>query len=130
MPGNGKVFVSYTPEDASLCLPLIAALDAWEVDYRAEPAALDATQQLPPLVQREISDRDVFVRICTPAAQRSIPLNLQVGVYRGLQANDLKMPRPALSDRRTTALPACRRRRPRSRATSSTVQAPTVTCTR
>ncbi len=33
MPGNGKVFVSHEYKDNSLCIPLIAALDAWEIDY-------------------------------------------------------------------------------------------------
>lgn len=88
MPGNGKVFVSHTPEDAALCMPLFAALDAWEVDYHAAPAALDSTQQIPPAIQRDIAERDVFIRVCSPAAQRSIAMNLQVSVYRGMQASD------------------------------------------
>jgi outer membrane protein assembly factor BamB len=88
MPGNGKVFVSYAPEDAQVCLPLFAALDAWEVDYHAAPAALDPAQQIPPAVQRDIAERDVFIRVCSPAAQRSIAMNLQVSVYRGMQASD------------------------------------------
>jgi outer membrane protein assembly factor BamB len=88
MPGNGKVFVSYAPEDAQVCLPLFAALDAWEVDYHAAPATLDPAQQIPPAVQRDIAERDVFIRVCSPAAQHSIPMNLQVSVYRALQAGE------------------------------------------
>jgi outer membrane protein assembly factor BamB len=88
MPGNGKVFVSYAPEDAQVCLPLFAALDAWEVDYHAAPAALDPAQQIPPPVQRDIAERDVYIRVCSPAAQRSIAMNLQVSVFRGMQASD------------------------------------------
>jgi outer membrane protein assembly factor BamB len=88
MPGNGKVFVSYAPEDAQVCLPLFAALDAWEVDYHAAPAALDPAQQIPPAVQRDIAERDVYIRVCSPAAQRSIAMNLQVSVYRALQAGE------------------------------------------
>jgi outer membrane protein assembly factor BamB len=88
MPGNGKVFVSYAPEDATVITPLFAALDAWEVDYHAAPAALDPSQQIPPAIQRDIAERDVFIRVCSPAAQRSIPINLQVSVYRGMQASD------------------------------------------
>jgi outer membrane protein assembly factor BamB len=88
MPGNGKVFISHTPEDASRCMPLFAALDAWEVDYWSGVATLDPTQQLTPAVQREIVGRDIFIRVCTPAAQRSIPMNLQVSAFRALQAAD------------------------------------------
>ena len=88
MPGNGKVFVSYAPEDSQVCLPLFAALDAWEVDYHAAPAALDPAQQIPPAVQRDIAERDVFIRVCSPAAQHSIPMNLQVSVFRALQAGE------------------------------------------
>jgi outer membrane protein assembly factor BamB len=88
MAGNGKVFVSYAPEDAHVCLPIFAALDAWEVDYHAAPATLDSMQQIPPTVQRDLAERDVFIRVCSPAAQRSIPMNLLVSVYRGIQASD------------------------------------------
>jgi len=88
MPGNGKVFVSYATEDAQVCLPLFAALDAWEVDYHAAPAALDQAQQLPSAVQRDLAERDVFVRVCSPAAQHSVAMNLQVSVFRAMQASE------------------------------------------
>jgi outer membrane protein assembly factor BamB len=95
MPGNGKVFVSYAPEDAQVCLPLFAALDAWEVDYHAAPAALDLAQQIPPAVQRDIAERDVYIRVCSPAAQRSVAMNLQVSVFRAMQAGERQRSRRA-----------------------------------
>jgi outer membrane protein assembly factor BamB len=95
MPGNGKVFVSYAPEDAQVCLPLFAALDAWEVDYHAAPAALDPAQQIPPPVQRDIAERDVYIRVCSPAAQHSVAMNLQVSVFRAMQAGERQRSRRA-----------------------------------
>jgi outer membrane protein assembly factor BamB len=95
MPGNGKVFVSYAPEDAQVCLPLFAALDAWEVDYHAAPAALDPAQQIPPAVQRDIAERDVYIRVCSPAAQHSVAMNLQVSVFRAMQAGERQRSRRA-----------------------------------
>jgi outer membrane protein assembly factor BamB len=95
MPGNGKVFVSYAPEDAQVCLPLFAALDAWEVDYHAALAALDPAQQIPPTVQRDIAERDVYIRVCSPAAQHSVAMNLQVSVFRAMQAGERQRSRRA-----------------------------------
>jgi outer membrane protein assembly factor BamB len=95
MPGNGKVFVSYAPEDTQFCLPLFAALDAWEVDYHAAPAALDPAQQIPPAVQRDIAERDVYIRVCSPAAQHSVAMNLQVSVFRAMQAGERQRSRRA-----------------------------------
>jgi outer membrane protein assembly factor BamB len=95
MPGNGKVFVSYAPEDAQVCLPLFAALDAWEVDYHAAPAALDPAQQIPPAAQRDIAERDVYIRVCSPAAQHSVAMNLQVSVFRAMQAGERQRSRRA-----------------------------------
>jgi outer membrane protein assembly factor BamB len=88
MPGNGKFFVSYAPEDAQVCLPLFAALDAWEVDYHAASAALDPAQQISPAVQRDIAERDMYIRVCSPSAQHSVAMNLQVSVFRALQAGE------------------------------------------
>ncbi len=88
MAGNGKVFVSHTPEDATLCMPLFAALDAWEVDYLSGSATLSAGHQLSDTLQQASAERDVFLRVCTPATQQSVAMGLQTSAFRGLQAAD------------------------------------------
>ncbi len=88
MPGNRKVFISRAPQDSALCLPLFAALDAWEVDYATDLAHDERGQQLSDTIQQAIVDRDVFIRVCTPATQQSMSVTLQTSAFRGLLAAD------------------------------------------
>ncbi len=88
MPGNGKVFVSHEYADNALCVPLIAALDAWEIDYWFDPRPQGDQPQLPPAVQAAIAERDVFIRVCTPAAQRSLRMTVEASAFRALQAEE------------------------------------------
>lgn len=88
MNGNGKVFVSHAHEDNSRCAALLAALDAWGIDYWFDAERLDAGQDLSQRIQQAISERDIFVRICTPAAQNSYWVSLETGAFRGLQAKE------------------------------------------
>jgi outer membrane protein assembly factor BamB len=67
MFGNGKVFISHTHEDNAACAPVLAALDAWQVDYWIDLAQLSAGLELLGHIQRGLLDRDIFIRICTPA---------------------------------------------------------------
>lgn len=67
MFGNGKVFISHTHEDNAACAPVLAALDAWQVDYWFDLAQLSAGLELLEHIQRGLQDRDIFIRICTPA---------------------------------------------------------------
>lgn len=71
MFGNGKVFISHTHEDNAACAPVLAALDAWQVDYWFDLAQLSAGLELLEHIQRGLQDRDIFLRICTPAALAS-----------------------------------------------------------
>lgn len=71
MFGNGKVFVSHTHEDNAACAPLLAALDAWQVDYWFDTAQLTAGLELLDNIQRGLVGRDIFLRVCTPAANAS-----------------------------------------------------------
>jgi outer membrane protein assembly factor BamB len=68
MFGNGKVFISHTHEDNAACVPVLAALDAWQVDYWIDLAQLSAGLELLEHIQRGLQDRDIFIRICSPAA--------------------------------------------------------------
>ena len=90
MAGNGKVFISHSHDDNARCAPLLAALDAWGVDYFFDTQGLGAGQQLNERIQQEIASRDIFVRICTAAVQRSFWMSLEVNAFRGLQAEDRK----------------------------------------
>jgi outer membrane protein assembly factor BamB len=66
MFGNGKVFISHTHQDNTACAPVLAALDAWQVDYWFDLAQLSAGLELLEHIQRGLQDRDIFIRICTP----------------------------------------------------------------
>src|SRR5215472_14313555 len=67
MFGNGKVFISHTHEDNAACAPVLAALDAWQVDYWLDLAQLSGGLELLEHIQRGLQDRDIFIRICSPA---------------------------------------------------------------
>src|SRR5258708_10903533 len=71
MFGNGKVLISHTHEDNAACAPVLAALDAWQVDYWFDLAQLSAGLELLEHIQRGLQDRDIFIRICTPATLAS-----------------------------------------------------------
>ncbi|HEV2457329.1 MAG TPA: TIR domain-containing protein [Ktedonobacterales bacterium] len=86
MRGNGKVFISHAHDDNDRCAPLLAALDAWGVDYWFDTRRMEAGDDLSHAIQRAIAERDLFLRICTPAAQRSYWVRLETGAFRGLQA--------------------------------------------
>ncbi|WIG58427.1 MAG: hypothetical protein OJF49_001173 [Ktedonobacterales bacterium] len=88
MAGNGRVFISHSHDDNARCAPLLAAMEAWGVDYFFDTQGLGAGQQLNETIQREIATRDVFLRVCTAATQRSFWMSLEVSAFRGLQAED------------------------------------------
>ena len=92
--GNGRVFISHSHDDNARIIPLLAALDAWGVDYWFDMQGLSAGQRLDERVQRELTTRDVFLRICTGALQRSFWSNLEATAFRGLQADDRQKGRP------------------------------------
>jgi outer membrane protein assembly factor BamB len=90
MSGNRRVFINHAPEDAARCAPLLAALDAWGIDYWFGSRPPGDGQQLDPAVQKAIAERDVFLRVCTGALQRSFAMSLQTNAFLGLQAEDRK----------------------------------------
>src|SRR5260221_2315511 len=71
MFGNGKVFISHTHQDNTACASVLAALDAWQVDYWFDLAQLSAGLELLERIQRGLQNRDIFIRICTPATLAS-----------------------------------------------------------
>ena len=85
MWGNGKIFISHAHADNSACEPLLAALDAWGLDYWFDRQQLDAGAQLTDRLQVAIGERDVFLRICTAATRASYWMTLEFNAFRGLQ---------------------------------------------
>lgn len=85
MIGNGKVFISHTHEDNARCAPLLAALDAWGVDYWFDVEQLAAGQHISERVQQAISERDIFIRIGTAPSRISLWTALELAAFRGLQ---------------------------------------------
>ncbi|HEX6122716.1 MAG TPA: TIR domain-containing protein, partial [Ktedonobacterales bacterium] len=61
MFGNGKVFISHTHEDNAVCASLLAALDAWQVDYWFDTAQLSAGLELLDNIQRGLAGRDIYL---------------------------------------------------------------------
>ncbi|HEU5437837.1 MAG TPA: toll/interleukin-1 receptor domain-containing protein [Ktedonobacterales bacterium] len=88
MRGNGKVFISHTHNDNEICAPLLAALDAWGMDYWFDTQQLDPGQHLSERIQEAIAERDIFIRVCTPATQNSYWMTLEMNAFRGLQLDD------------------------------------------
>ncbi len=85
MPGNGKVFISHTHADNARCEPLLAALDAWGVEYWFDAQQLDAGQQLTPRLQEAIVQHDVLLRVCTANTSGSYWMNLELSAFRAAQ---------------------------------------------
>lgn len=88
MPGNGRVFISHVHEDNARAQPLLAALDAWGMDYWFDTQQLDPGNQISERVQRALLERDVFLLIATGATNRSLWTGLETQAYRGLMERD------------------------------------------
>ncbi len=99
MWGNGKIFVSHAHDDNARCEPLLAALDAWGLDYWFDTQQLDAGAQLTERLQRAIAERDVFLRICTGATRASYWMTLEFNAFRGLQLEEQKQRRSGTNRR-------------------------------
>ena len=93
MRGNGKVFISHTHADNALCQPLLAALDAWGVDYWFDTQQLEPGQHLSEELQQAIRDRDIFIRICTTNTAQSYWMTLELSAFRSLQLADQQQKR-------------------------------------
>ncbi len=86
---NGKVFISHTPEDQDKYALLVAKLTEKQIDCWTALSPEDTETQLSTKTQKEISGRDVFLRICTPAAQRSARMQLEAWAFGATQAEDV-----------------------------------------
>jgi outer membrane protein assembly factor BamB len=88
MAGNGRVFISHAHEDNMRAAPLLAALDAWGVDYWFDTQQLGAGQHISESVQQALAERDIFMLICTPATSASMWTGLELQAFRGLLERD------------------------------------------
>ncbi|PWT77757.1 MAG: hypothetical protein C5B60_02165 [Chloroflexi bacterium] len=84
MFGNGKVFISHTSTDSARCEVLLAALDAWQVDYWFDVFDLSAGQEFFDYIQRSLANRDILIRVCTPAAKSSTWMTQEATLARRL----------------------------------------------
>lgn len=87
MTEGATVFVSYAHDDAARCAALMKWLDAWGVQYWFE-ARSDDTGQLSQNTQMALSNAAIFLRICTPAANRSYWMSLEMGAFLSTQADE------------------------------------------
>lgn len=101
MAGSGKIFISHAREDAARCAALVKWLDAWGVDYWLETRT-DDVGQLTQNTQMALAESAIFLRICTPAANRSYWMSLELGAFLSLQAEEQR--RGALGTRSLVSL--------------------------
>src|SRR5215470_4847522 len=88
MASVGKVFISHAHEDNTLCIPLMGALSAWEIDYFFDPSPPDPSQPMSSLTQRALIECRAFLRVCTPNSQRSARMSQETVAFRTLQAQE------------------------------------------
>ena len=81
-----KTFVCFAPEDTERTLPVLAALDAWEVTHTENTSTAD--RRLTPAAQQAIRECTIFVRICTGATLNSSLVNQATDQFRQLLARD------------------------------------------
>ncbi len=81
-----NITVSHTHEDNEVCAQVLTALDAWQVDYWFDTAQLSAGLELLDNIQRGLAGRDIYLRICTPAANASPWMAEEQKLARTLQA--------------------------------------------
>ena len=86
MPSGTRVFISHAHEDNQTCVPLTAALDAWEIPYYFDTSPVGAAPMLAPNIQQALTTSNVFLRVCTRHTSTSIPMSLESNAFRGLQA--------------------------------------------
>ena len=73
MRGNGKVFISHAHDDNERCGSLLAALDAWGVDYWFDTQQMGAGDNLSLTIQRAIATAMSPRSPPCPTAPKSVP---------------------------------------------------------
>jgi parallel beta-helix repeat protein len=89
MPGNGRVFISHSHDDNARCQPLLDALAQWGVDVWFDRERMDAGQHISQRIQNAITERDLFIRVCSTAVQnRPFWVNLETDAFMMLMGED------------------------------------------
>jgi TIR domain len=87
---NGKVFISHAATDEELFAPLVASLTLKEINVWSKIMPEDSASQLSQKTRREIAARDVFIRICTPAATSSERMHLEAWDFQNSRDEDTR----------------------------------------
>lgn len=85
---NGKVYISHAPDDVVRCTPIVQALKDRNINCWFETKRYEAGPRLSERTMRAVAERDIFLRVCTPAAQHSVQMKLETETYRRLQSAD------------------------------------------
>ena len=85
---NGKVFISHAAPDEALLAPLVARLRQKDINVWCTILPEDSDAQLGPKTRGEIAARDVFLRICTPAATRCERMRMEAWAFQNSRDQD------------------------------------------
>src|SRR5262249_25115625 len=91
---NGRVFISHTSQDEGYLTTLVERLSMREIDCWTKIQPGDTDTQLSPKTLEEIAGRDVFIRICTPAAALSPRMQLEAAALRAKAQEDAERGSP------------------------------------
>lgn len=92
MPGNGKVFVSHAHGDEAPLRTLLAALKRWDVDHWLDTIEMHPGQVFSERIIEALSERDVLVRLSTPAAQHSAWMEREWWIFWALRVLEQRQP--------------------------------------
>jgi len=85
---NGKVYISHTPQDQTKYALLVERLTEKAINCWSTILPEDSDDHLSQQTQGEIAGRDVFLRICTPAAASSERMQMEAWAFGATQAED------------------------------------------
>jgi hypothetical protein len=91
---NGKVFISHAAEDEALFAQFVARLTQKEISVWSKIMTEDSDTQLSSRTRKEIAGRDVFIRICTPAATRSERMRMEAWAFQSSRDEDIRKGNP------------------------------------
>jgi TIR domain len=85
---NGKVYISHTPQDQTKYALLVEKLSEKTINCWSTISPEDSDSYLSQQTKNEIAGRDVFLRICTPAAAASARMQMEAWAFGATQAED------------------------------------------
>lgn len=88
-----QVFICAAAEDAGYYGELITALNAWEVPHFAMGVVPNPVVSMPPTIESEIRQCEVFLRVCTAHTRQSNAVKLATDAFQRLLEKDRRGPR-------------------------------------